>query len=223
MSKSIRQYNIVLLGPPGAGKGTQALLLSDLLKVPQISTGDLLRSEVKVQSELGSKAESFMTNGLLVPDELVMKLVQIRLKNSDCVNGFILDGFPRTIEQGKMLDRFGIVVSDVLMINIPDEIIVERMAGRRSCPNCNRMFHLRFNPPLNDLCCDNCNVKLIERDDDREDTVRKRIEVYRVQTSPLIDYYRNRSEICYRMIDGGADINDSPQLIFDRVKEALGF
>jgi len=185
---------LILLGPPGAGKGTQAKMLSDEFSIPQISTGDILRVAVKEGTPLGLKAKSFMDAGGLVPDEVVIGIVAERLQQDDCRNGFILDGFPRTVAQadalqanlqelGKQLDR-------VVALQVDTEALVERLTGRRTCKACGRGYHLRFDPPTVTGQCDTCSGDLFQRDDDREETIRKRLKVYDEQTAPLISYYR---------------------------------
>lgn len=185
---------LILLGPPGAGKGTQAKMLTEQFGIPQISTGDILRAAVKEGTSLGVKAKEYMDAGGLVPDEVVIGIVAERLLESDCSNGFILDGFPRTVaqadalqsnltEMGKQLDR-------VLSLEVDAEALVERLTGRRTCKECGRGYHVKFDPPKADQICDACGGSLIQRDDDREETIRKRLAVYVEQTTPLTGYYR---------------------------------
>lgn len=189
--------NIILLGAPGAGKGTHATFLKEKYQIPHISTGDILRSHLGRATELGKKAKSYMESGQLVPDQLVIDMVADRLKERDVQNGFILDGFPRTVEQAKALDQ---ILSD-LKINInfafdfdaSEDVIVERLSGRRSCPKCGAVYHVRNIPPKKQGICDKCGAALTQRKDDEEATVRKRLEVYRKQTAPLIDFYTKRN------------------------------
>lgn len=185
---------LVLLGPPGAGKGTQAKMLSDEFSIPQISTGDILRAAVKENTPLGLKAKSFMDAGGLVPDEVVIGIVAERLQYDDCRKGFILDGFPRTVAQADALQanlqKLGKRLDRVVALQVDTEALVERLTGRRSCKSCGSGYHLRFDPPATAERCDTCNGELSQREDDREETIRKRLEVYDEQTAPLISYYR---------------------------------
>jgi adenylate kinase len=186
---------LILLGPPGAGKGTQAKMLTDRLNVPQISTGDILRAAVKEGTPMGIKAKSFMDAGSLVPDEVVVGIVQERLQKEDCANGFILDGFPRTVAQADALkDTLRALDKDVdavISLEVDVEALVERLTGRRTCKVCGKGYHIKFDPPRVDGKCDVCGGELFQRDDDREETIRKRLEVYKQQTSPLVSYYQN--------------------------------
>jgi adenylate kinase len=185
---------IVLLGPPASGKGTQAAQLREALKLPHVASGDLFRENLKDQTELGLKAKAYMDRGELVPDDVTIAMVMERLSRSDCRNGALLDGFPRTIAQAEALDRAlaaqGHRISAVPYIAVPDEVLVERVAGRRICRRCGEAYHVKFNPPRQPGVCDNDGGELYQRDDDKPDTVRKRLKVYWEQTSPLIDYYR---------------------------------
>ena len=183
---------MILMGPPGAGKGTQAKRLEKKLKIPHISTGDMLRQAVAEGTELGRRAQEFMRAGQLVPDEIMIGLVKERLNRADCQGGFILDGFPRTVAQAEALERAGIEVDHVLEFVVPDSEVVRRLTGRRVCPKCGAVYHIEFNPPKVDEKCDNCGSTLIIREDDREETVRRRLEVYHSQTTPLLDFYRER-------------------------------
>jgi adenylate kinase len=186
--------NLILLGPPGAGKGTQGQEISIRFGIPKISTGDILRESVALKTPLGLKAKSYMDRGALVPDEVVIGLVEERLKQADCQKGFILDGFPRTIPQAKSLDKTisdsGKRIDAVINFDLAEEEIVKRLSGRRSCPNCKAVFHISLNPPRQSGICDQCQNGLIQREDDKEETVRKRFEEYREKTSPLLEYYR---------------------------------
>src|SRR5271167_1189266 len=185
---------LVLLGPPGAGKGTQAQALSALWGIPQIASGDLLRAVVREDSELGREAASYMNGGQLVPDEFVLKLIAERFRKKDASSGFILDGFPRNVMQaealGQRLDRAGLKLDKVVAVMLPDDEILERITGRRTCRNCAAMYHVVFEPPAKPGICDKCGGELYQRDDDSEDTVRERIKVYHAATQPLLDYYR---------------------------------
>jgi adenylate kinase len=211
---------VVLLGPPGAGKGTQAKLLQDEFGACQISTGDILRKAVAEQTPLGKEAAEYINRGALVPDDVIVNLVAERLKERDCEKGFILDGFPRTIPQAQGLDRIlktmGLSLNGVLSVQVPEGIIIERLAGRRTCRSCGALSHMVFNPPKKAGVCDRCGGELYQRDDDREGTIANRLRVYEKQTAPLANYYRERGLL--REIDGVGEIND----IRARVTKALG-
>lgn len=185
---------IVLLGPPGAGKGTQAALLMEKYAIPQISTGDMLRAAVRDQSPMGIQAKEYMDAGDLVPDEVVVGIVRERLQQNDCRNGFILDGFPRTLPQADALKQVLVELNkeldSVISLEVDTEALVERLTGRRTCSNCGKGFHLTFDPPGQDGRCRSCGGVLIQRDDDCEETIRNRMQVYHQQTAPLEDYYR---------------------------------
>jgi len=189
--------NLILLGPPGAGKGTQAKILIRKYGIPQISTGDILRAAVKAQTPMGVKAKQFMDAGSLVPDSVVVGIVEERLAMEDCLEGFILDGFPRTVPQAdalaEMLLKTGRVIDHVIAISVDPDELLERVTGRRTCRGCGVGYHAKFDPPISDIVCNECGGELYQRDDDREETMRKRLDVYNEQTSPLIDYYRSRS------------------------------
>ncbi|CAB1062536.1 Adenylate kinase (EC [Olavius sp. associated proteobacterium Delta 1] len=182
---------LILLGGPGAGKGTQANLIKDKYQIPQISTGDMLRAAVKAGTELGLKAKEYMDSGGLVPDDVIIGLVKERIKESDCENGFLFDGFPRTIPQADAMKEAGVPIDAVVDINVPDEEIIKRMSGRRAHLASGRTYHIIFNPPKEEGQDDVTGEPLVQRDDDKEETVRKRLEVYHDQTEPLIDYYKN--------------------------------
>jgi adenylate kinase len=215
---------LILLGPPGAGKGTQAALIAGKFRIPQISTGDMLRAAGKAGSPLGLAAKTLMDAGQLVPDDIVIALVQERLKQDDCVNGYLFDGFPRTIPQAEALKAAGIELDHVLEIDVPDEEIIRRMSGRRVHPGSGRTYHVHFNPPRVEGRDDVTGEALIQRDDDREETVRKRLEVYRAQTRPLVEYYQRWSASGdsrapgYRRISGVGAVEE----IGRRALEALG-
>jgi adenylate kinase len=188
---------MLLLGPPGAGKGTQALRLVAKLGVPQISTGDMLRGAVADGTDVGRQAQAYMDRGELVPDDVTIAMVMDRLSQPDCANGALLDGFPRTMAQAEALDQAlaaqGHKISMVPNIAVPDEVLVERVSGRRICRVCGESYHVQFNPPKQPGVCDNDGGELYQRDDDQPETVRQRLKVYWEQTSPLIDYYRNKA------------------------------
>ena len=188
-----KQVRVVLIGPPGAGKGTQARALAALWGIPQVSSGDLLRAVVREDSELGREAASYMDRGQLVPDELVLKLIAERLRKKDAHKGFILDGFPRNVSQaealGKGLDKAGLKLVKAVAVIVPDEEIVKRISGRRTCAKCNAMYHVAFEPPAKPGVCDKCGGELYQREDDAEETVRERLKVFAEATRPLLDHY----------------------------------
>jgi adenylate kinase len=200
---------IILLGPPGAGKGTQAKKLTSTFSIPQISTGDMLRAAVKNGTELGKKAKSFMDAGGLVPDEVVIGIVKERLADADCAKGFILDGFPRTIPQAQALDRvtkeLGKEIRFVLSLEVDQNELMERLCGRRTCTGCGAMYHVRFNAPKVEGKCDKCAAALIQRDDDREETIQNRLSNYNQATAPLLDYYKSTGKIRTVMASGEID------------------
>jgi len=199
---------LILLGPPGAGKGTQAQFLIERYGIPQISTGDILRAAVKEGTPMGVKAKSFMDAGALVPDEVVVGIVRERLQKDDCMNGFILDGFPRTVPQA---DALTATLKDlkkdldaVISLDVNPTALVERLTGRRACKGCSKGYHVKFDPPAVQDVCDVCGGSLFQRDDDREETIRTRLDVYVQQTSPLVDYYKEQGLLS--SIDGMMDI-----------------
>lgn len=200
---------LVILGPPGAGKGTQAEYIVKRYNIPHISTGDIFRENIKNNTELGKKAKSYMDKGLLVPDDLVIALVEDRLNKDDAKGGFLLDGFPRTVAQAvsldSILDKNDDKLTKVINISVDPEILIERAVGRRVCKTCGMTYHVKFNPPKEEGVCDKDGTKLIQRDDDTEETVKTRISVYFDQTAPLIDYYRAQNLLID--IDGAKDID----------------
>ncbi len=202
--------NIVLLGPPGAGKGTQALRIAKNHSIPHISTGDIFRRAVADETELGVRAKGFMNRGELVPDEVVIGIVKERLDEPDCANGFLLDGFPRTVAQAEVLEatlvKGGRELDSVLDIEVGRDSLIKRLTGRRTCRACGKVYHLTFEPPKLATTCDTCGGELWQRDDDTEDTVTKRLNVYDEQTSPLIDFYRQRGLLVE--IDGEKNVDD---------------
>jgi len=183
--------NLIFLGPPGVGKGTIAKEIVKEKSIPQISTGDLLRAAVKEGSELGKKAKEYMDAGRLVPDDLVINLLKERISKDDCKNGFILDGFPRTIPQAEALER-EVKIDKVLNFKALNETIIQRLSGRRTCKSCNAIYHLKNIPPKAEGKCDKCGGELFQRDDDKPEAIKKRLEVYQQQTSPLIDFYKEK-------------------------------
>ncbi len=201
---------IIMLGAPGAGKGTQAKKLASKYGIPHISTGDIFRANIKNGTELGQKAKVYMDQGLLVPDELVVDLVVDRFKQADCENGYVLDGFPRTIPQAKALDealeKNNDAVEYAIDVDVPDEAIISRMAGRRACVGCGGTYHLVTIPPKKEGICDTCGAELILREDDKPETVEKRLKVYHDQTQPLIDYYQGKDIL--KTVDGTQDLED---------------
>ena len=211
---------IIMLGAPGAGKGTQAKKIAAKFSIPHISTGDIFRANIKNGTELGKKAKTDMDQGLLVPDELVVDLVVDRVNQDDCRDGYVLDGFPRTIPQAEALDKalaeFGQKVDFAIDVDVPDENIVRRMGGRRACVTCGATYHLEYAPTKKDGICDTCGGGLILRDDDKPETVEKRLGVYHEQTQPLIDYYTNAGIL--KTVDGTVDIED----VFRAIVEILG-
>ena len=212
---------IILLGMPGAGKGTQARFLTERFNVPQISTGDMLRAEVKAGTPLGLEAKSYMDAGALVPDAVVIKMAEARVKQPDCANGFIVDGFPRTIAQAEALRDAGVGIDYVIDIETADEEILRRMSGRRVHPVSGRSYHLEFNPPKVAGQDDITGEPLVQRPDDQEDTVRKRIETYHAQTKPLVDFYRNQTGVNvprYAKINGVGAVETIRDNIFAALK-----
>ena len=211
---------IIMLGAPGAGKGTQAKKIAEKYQIPHISTGDIFRANIKNGTELGKKAKTYMDQGLLVPDELVCDLVVDRVPQDDCKKGYILDGFPRTIPQAESLDaalsRLGEAVDYAINVEVPDENIVKRMGGRRACVGCGATYHLVYAAPKKEGICDNCGAELILRDDDKPETVQKRLGVYHEQTQPLIDYYTKKGIL--KEVDGTMDMGD----VFKAIVEILG-
>lgn len=195
---------LILLGAPGAGKGTQALKLVDHYSIPQISTGDLLRAAVADGTDLGKQANEYMTAGKLVPDEVVIGLIEERLKEDDCQSGFILDGFPRTVAQADKLKEIT-DIDAVVNVDVDTSILVDRLTGRRTCKNCNAMYHMVFNPPKQEGVCDACGGELYQRSDDNEETVTKRVKTYNENTAPLIDYYKETGKVKDVNGQGGID------------------
>lgn len=218
--KAVNIMKIIMLGAPGAGKGTQAKQIADKYKIPHISTGDIFRANIKNGTELGMKAKTYMDQGLLVPDELVVDLIMDRFKEADCANGYVLDGFPRTIPQAEALDAalsaIGEKVDYAINVEVPDENIVRRMSGRRACVGCGATYHIVYNPTKKENVCDRCNGELILRDDDKPETVMKRLSVYHEQTQPLITYYGEKGVL--KEVDGTKDMNE----VFSAITSILG-
>ena len=211
---------IIMLGAPGAGKGTQAKMIAEKCGIPHISTGDIFRANIKNGTELGAKAKEYMDKGLLVPDELVCDLVVDRIQQADCEKGYILDGFPRTIPQAEALENALNAIEQKLDyaidIDVPDENIINRMSGRRACVGCGATYHVLFNPTKVEAKCDVCGESLILRDDDKPETVKKRLDVYHTQTQPLIDFYTERKVLVE--VDG----TQSMDKVFDDIMKILG-
>ena len=211
---------IIMLGAPGAGKGTQADKICAKYNIPHISTGDIFRANIKNNTELGQKAKSYMDKGELVPDELVVDLVVDRIKADDCTNGYVLDGFPRTIPQAEALDAALAAINDkvdyAINVEVPDENIINRMSGRRACVACGATYHVVHIPTKVDGVCDKCGAELILRDDDKPETVKNRLNVYHEQTQPLIDYYKAKGIL--KEVDGTVDMKD----VFAAITDILG-
>ncbi len=211
---------IIMLGAPGAGKGTQAKKIAAKYGIPHISTGDIFRANIKNGTELGKKAKEYMDKGALVPDELTVNLVIDRFKNPDCANGYVLDGFPRTIPQAEALDKalsaLGETIDYAINVEVPDSNIVNRMSGRRACVGCGATYHIVYNAPKVENVCDSCGEKLILRDDDKPETVQNRLAVYHEQTQPLIDYYGAKGVL--KEVDGTVDMED----VFGAIVKILG-
>ena len=197
---------LILLGAPGAGKGTQAEILCERLNIPTISTGNMIREAMKSGTEMGLKAKEYAENGKLVPDEVVIGIVDERLRQEDCKNGFILDGFPRTIPQAEALDRMGIIIDRVVDINVPDEVITRRVSGRRACLDCGSTYHIETKKPNVEGICDRCGSTLVQRKDDLPETVQERLHVYHAQTEPLRDYYAAAGKLL--VVDGQQGIQE---------------
>lgn len=211
---------IIMLGAPGAGKGTQAKMIAEKYGIPHISTGDIFRYNIKNGTELGKEAKKYMDQGLLVPDELTVKILLDRVAKDDCKNGYVLDGFPRTIPQAEVLEealtKLGDRIDYAINVEVPDENIVKRMGGRRACVNCGATYHIEHVPPKKEGICDNCGSELILRDDDKPETVKNRLSVYHKQTQPLIDFYNGKGVL--RTVDGTVDMKD----VFNVIVAILG-
>lgn len=211
---------IIMLGAPGAGKGTQAKMIADKYQIPHISTGDIFRSNIKNGTELGKEAKTYMDKGELVPDELTVRILLDRVAQPDCENGYVLDGFPRTIPQAEVLDqelsKRNEKIDYAINVEVPDENIVRRMSGRRACVNCGATYHIVHVPPKQEGICDKCGKELILRDDDKEETVKNRLNVYHEQTQPLIDFYQKKGVL--KEVDGTVDMMD----VFKAITDILG-
>ena len=211
---------IIMLGAPGAGKGTQAKKIAEKYQIPHISTGDIFRANIKGGTELGMKAKTFMDQGMLVPDEITIGMLMDRIGQEDCINGYVLDGFPRTIPQAESLTKAlaerGEKVDYAINVDVPDENIINRMSGRRACLGCGATYHITFNPPVKEGICDTCGQELVLRDDDKPETVKKRLDVYHQQTQPLINYYKNAEVLAE--VDGTQPMD----AVFQGIVEILG-
>ena len=212
--------NLILLGAPGAGKGTQAVRIAAEKGTPHISTGDIFRANIKGGTELGMKAKTFMDQGMLVPDEITIGMLMDRIGQEDCINGYVLDGFPRTIPQAEVLDKalaeLGESIDYAIDVDVPDENIVKRMSGRRACVSCGATYHVVHVPPKKEGICDRCGSELILRDDDKPETVKNRLDVYHKQTQPLIDFYTKKGVL--KTVDGTVDMQD----VFKAIVAILG-
>lgn len=211
---------IIMLGAPGAGKGTQAQMIADKYNVPHISTGDIFRANIKNGTELGMEAKKYMDQGLLVPDELTVKILLDRVAQDDCKNGYVLDGFPRTIPQANVLEdalnKLGDKIDFAIDVDVPDENIIRRMGGRRACLSCGATYHIEHVPPKAEGICDRCGKELVLRDDDKPETVKNRLNVYHDQTQPLIEFYGKKGVL--KSVDGTVDMQD----VFDAIVSILG-
>ena len=208
---------LILLGAPGAGKGTQAEVICKALNIPAISTGNIIREALAQGTEMGLKAKSFMDAGQLVPDDVVIGIIKERLAKDDCANGFILDGFPRTIPQAEALDAMGVIIDKVIDIEVPDEKIAARMSGRRVCKDCGSSYHLEYKAPKAEGVCDACDGELIQRKDDAPETVLDRLAVYHKQTEPLKDYYSEKGIL--RIVEGQEEIADTSALTLKALED----
>lgn len=211
---------IVMLGAPGAGKGTQAKMIAEKYSIPHVSTGDIFRANIKNGTELGKEAKTYMDKGELVPDELTVRILLDRVAQDDCKNGYVLDGFPRTIPQAEVLDteltKLNEKIDFAINVEVPDENIVKRMSGRRACLSCGATYHIEHVPPKTEGVCDKCGSELVLRDDDKEETVKNRLSVYHQQTQPLIDFYSNKGVL--KEVDGTVDMMD----VFKAITDILG-
>jgi len=210
---------LILLGAPGAGKGTQAENISNKFNIPPISTGNCLREAVKNGTDMGQKAKSFMDEGKLVPDEVVIGIIKERLLESDCENGFILDGFPRTIPQAEALEKMGVDIDIVVSIEVADDKIISRMSGRRVCGDCGASYHLLFKTPEKEGLCNNCGGSLVQRADDKAETVADRLHVYHDQTEPLKSFYDTRGKL--RLVQGQEEVSDTTALTLAAIEAAV--
>ncbi|MBR4867772.1 MAG: adenylate kinase [Clostridia bacterium] len=209
--------NLILFGPPGAGKGTQAEILRDRYSIPTISTGNMIREAIKNETELGKMAKAIIDGGNLLADDIVVAMIKERLAQPDCENGFILDGFPRTIPQAEALDAMGVKIDAAVEIVLADEKIVARMSGRRTCPGCGNSYHVVYKQPKTEGVCDGCGANLVIRDDDKPETVLERLRVYHEQTAPLSDYYQQKG--LRRVVEGQEELADTTALMMKAVED----
>lgn len=209
--------NLILLGAPGAGKGTQAEKICEEYNIPAVSTGNIIREALKNGTDMGLKAKSYIDAGKLVPDDVVIGIIKERLAESDCANGFILDGFPRTIPQAEALDSMGVVIDKVVDIEVPDEKITARLSGRRVCLKCGATYHLEYKKPSKEGICDACGDELVQRKDDSPETVLDRLHVYHEQTEPLKDYYSKTGKLV--IVEGQEEVKDTTALVFKALED----
>jgi adenylate kinase len=209
--------NIIFLGAPGAGKGTQAEIVSEKLSIPTVSTGNIIRAALKDETEMGLKAKEYIEAGKLVPDEVVIGIIKDRLSEKDCENGFILDGFPRTIPQAEALDEMGIVIDKVIDIEVPDEKIVTRMSGRRVCKNCGNSYHIEYKKPAKEGICNACGGELVCRKDDAPETVLERLKIYHDETEPLKEFYAGKNKLV--IVEGQEEVADTTALTLKALED----
>ena len=209
--------NLILLGAPGAGKGTQAEKICEKYNIPAVSTGNIIREALKNGTDMGLKAKSYIDAGALVPDDVVIGIIKERLAEGDCKDGFILDGFPRTIPQAEALDKMGITIDKVVDIEVPDDKIAQRLSGRRVCPSCGASYHLEYKKPAQDGICDACGSELVQRKDDKPETVLDRLKVYHEQTEPLKGYYEKSNKLV--IVEGQEEVADTTALVFKALED----
>ena len=209
--------NLILLGAPGAGKGTQAEKICEKYNIPAVSTGNIIREALKNGTDMGLKAKSYIDAGALVPDDVVIGIIKERLAEDDCKDGFILDGFPRTIPQAEALDKMGITIDKVVDIEVPDDKIAKRLSGRRVCPTCGASYHLEYKKPAQDGICDACGSELVQRKDDKPETVLDRLKVYHEQTEPLKGYYEKSNKLV--IVEGQEEVADTTALVFKALED----
>ena len=207
--------NIIMLGAPGAGKGTQAAVLCEHLNIPTISTGNIIREALRTGTEMGLQAKSYTDAGQLVPDEVVIGIVKDRLQEDDCKNGYILDGFPRTIPQAEALDKMGADIDCVIDIEVKDDVIINRLSGRRVCENCGRPYHIESLKPKVDGVCDDCNGALVQRKDDQIDTIKNRLDIYHRETEPLVNYYKSQGKL--KVVEGKDTVKETTEAVFKAI------
>lgn len=211
---------LILLGPPASGKGTQSGFLKEFYGIPSVSTGSIIRQEISASSVFGNKAKTYIDNGELVPDDLILEMIKQRLGMDDCKNGYILDGFPRTVVQAEFAETHGIEIEKALLVNVSDEEVIHRITGRRECKGCGAVYHTVNNPPKCENICDKCGTQLYRREDDTEETVKKRLSVYHKQTEPLVAFYKNLNKLV--SVDGMGDVDTIKEKIFKALGEDYG-